>query len=204
MQLAGYYLIAAPPQAVWAALADSAVLRVCVPGCKALEKIDQSRFSGSARVEFGPIDAIFDGNVEILEEEPPRRCVLKGEGQGGLAGFVNGEAEILLAPEEEGTALTFAASATVGGALAQMDEHLIEDAGRQIADDFFARLSTEVVTAQTVATPEQPDMELATRPQVLEELSPESPVRDGVGPEIWVVGLIAIIVILLLLFGVVL
>ena len=39
---------------------------------------------------------------------------------------------------------------------------------------------------------------------LLQEPAAGSPVREGLAPEIWVVGLIAIIVILLILFGLVL
>ena len=70
--------------------------------------------------------------------------------------------------------------------------------------DAFGRFRCEVTTMQTVPTPEQPETLLATLPQVLLEPSAEVARREGLAPEIWVVGLIAIIVILLVLFGLVL
>jgi hypothetical protein len=45
---------------------------------------------------------------------------------------------------------------------------------------------------------------LAPPPQVLQEPATTKPAREGLAPEIWVIGLIAIIVILLILFGLVL
>jgi hypothetical protein len=92
----------------------------------------------------------------------------------------------------------------VGGKLAQVGQRLLDGAVRQIADDFFARFSARVTTQQAIATPSDPDMALATPPQVLQEPAAGAPVREGLAPEIWVVGLIAIIVILLILFGLVL
>ena len=129
--------------------------------------------------------------------------MLKGEGQGGVAGFAKGEAEVLLAPEEQGTALTYNTKATVGGKLAQVGQRLLDGAARQIADEFFGRFAAELTTIQSGDAPTA-ESALATPPQVLQEPSSGSPVREGLAPEIWVIGLIAIVVILLILFGLVL
>jgi carbon monoxide dehydrogenase subunit G len=204
MQFTGTYTIAAPPEAVWDALNDPVVLKDCIPGCQSLEKTDTNTFAGAAKFKIGPVNATFKGKVELTDLDPPRRCILKGEGQGGVAGFAKGEAEVLLTPEEAGTVLSYTAKATVGGKLAQVGQRLLDGAARQIADDFFARFSARVTTQQAIPTPSDPDVALATPPQVLQEPTAGAPVREGLAPEIWVVGLIAIIVILLILFGLVL
>ena len=111
---------------------------------------------------------------------------------------------MLLSPEGDATVLSYSARATVGGKLAQVGQRLIDGAARQIADDFFARFSAEVTAMQTAPSRENPDLALATPPQVLQQPGSTPPVREGLAPEIWVVGLIAIIVILLILFGLVL
>jgi carbon monoxide dehydrogenase subunit G len=204
MQFTGRYVIPAPQEAVWNALNDPDVLRACVPGCQSLEKTDPNTFNGAAKLKIGPVSATFKGKVQLSELDPPTRCVLKGEGQGGVAGFAKGEAEVILSADEAGTALAYTAKATVGGKLAQVGQRLLDGAVRQIADDFFGRFRCEVTTMQTAPTPEQDETLLTTPPQVLLEPSPEVARRDGLAPEIWVVGLIGIIVILLVLFGLVL
>lgn len=204
MQFNGKYAITVPPEAVWDALNDPEILRDCIPGCQSLEKTDVNTFAGAAKFKIGPVSATFKGKVELADLDPPRRCVLRGEGQGGVAGFAKGEAEVLLTPEEPGTILSYSAKATVGGKLAQVGQRLLDGAARQIADDFFARFSARVTTHEAVPNPSDPDAALATPPQMLQEPTDGAPVREGVAPEIWVVGLIAIIVILLILFGLVL
>ncbi|HEX3943632.1 MAG TPA: carbon monoxide dehydrogenase subunit G [Rhizomicrobium sp.] len=204
MLFTGRYVVPAPPKAVWDALNDPDVLKVSIPGCETLEKLDASHFNGSVKIKIGPVNATFKGKVEFTEQQPTQRCVLKGEGQGGVAGFAKGEAEILLAAEDDGTALSYTAKATVGGRLAQVGQRLIDGAARQIADDFFSRFCAEATTMQTVATPADPEMALAPPPQVLQDPEPVFNKPEGLAPEIWVVGLIAIIVILLILFGLVL
>ncbi|HEX3652594.1 MAG TPA: carbon monoxide dehydrogenase subunit G [Rhizomicrobium sp.] len=204
MQFTGRYVIPASPGAVWDALNNPDVLKASIPGCETLEKVDATHFNGAVKIKIGPVNATFKGRVELTEQEPPRRCVLKGEGQGGVAGFAKGQAEILLLPEDRGTALSYTAKATVGGRLAQVGQRLIDGAARQIADDFFSRFCSEVTTMQTVATAADPDMALAPPPQVLQDPEPALRKPEGLAPEIWVAGLIAIIVILLILFGLVL
>lgn len=203
MQITGRYRIAIPPEAVWAALSDPDVLRVCIPDCEALEKIDENRFAGSAKIKIGPLDSNFHGRVELAEWELPRRCILKGDAQSDT-GFAEGEAEVLLTPEGEGTALTFSAKATVGGPLAEIDQALVDAAAQQIVENFFTRFSFEVTAAHAVPAPERPDLAAAAPPHVVQDPSEEPPLREGVAPEIWVVGLIAIIIILLVLFSLVL
>lgn len=202
MQFSGRYTIPAPPEAVWAALNDPAALKACIPGCEALQKTGETTFVGNTKLKIGPMSATFKGKVEMTEPDPPRRCVLKGEGQGGVAGFVHGESEVVLAPEDGGTILSYTAKATVGGKLAQIGQRLLDSAASQLADEFFAKFARQAAKApDQVATPEAP---LAPAPQVPPERSDGPPIREGAAPEIWVVGLIAIIIILLILFGLVL
>jgi len=202
MQFSGRYAIPAPPEAVWASLNNPAALKACIPGCEALQKTGATTFIGSTKLKIGPMSATFKGKVELTEPDPPRRCVLKGEGQGGVAGFVRGESEVVLAPEGGGTMLSYTAKATVGGKLAQIGQRLLDSVASQLADEFFAKFATQAANPpDQVVTPE------AARgppPPMPREHSDVSSTREGVAPEIWVVGLIAIIIILLILFGLVL
>ena len=201
MEFVGRYIIPAAPECVWAALNDPAVLEACIPGCESLTRAEEGRFDAVAALRIGPMKATFKAVIEQSELDPPRRCVLKGEGRGGVAGFGRGEAEVLLAPEDDGTALSYTAKATVGGKLAQIGQRLIDGAAKEIADNFFARFAARLAAAQPAAAPEQP-------PETAPALPAEIPAqeneirREGLAPEIWVIGLIAVIVILLVLFGV--
>jgi uncharacterized protein len=70
---------------------------------------------------------------------------MKFEGQGGAAGFANGEAKVSLAPSgAAATALTYTAKAQVGGKIAQLGSRLIDGAAAKMADDFFARFAERV------------------------------------------------------------
>src|SRR6202012_545121 len=129
-------------------------------------------FQATATLKIGPVKATFKGNVALENLEPPRRATLKGEGQGGVAGFAKGEAEIVLTPEGDGTLLAYTAKANIGGKLAQIGQRLIDGAARQIADDFFARFSA-AVTAGTVAA--GPTGDVAVDSLMLTEAPPVEP-----------------------------
>jgi hypothetical protein len=139
--------------------------------------------------------------------EPPRRCVLTGEGQGGVAGFAKGGAEVILTPEGDATVLTYTAKASVGGKLAQIGQRLIDGAAKQIADDFFrrfvAKISPELAadpTTDEIATLATPGIATAAMAGVIAE-PPAGRARSGLSPVVWVGGLIAVIAVLLLAFG---
>jgi carbon monoxide dehydrogenase subunit G len=201
MEFTGRYLVPASVDATWAALNNPEILKACIPGCEQMTRTDPTHFDATAALKIGPVKATFRAKVELADLDPPHRCILKGEGQGGVAGFARGEADVVLTPDAGGTILTYNAKAAIGGKLAQIGQRLIDGAAKQIADDFFTRFSAAVA-----AIPSEPVREAAPHPTPAPPPSApaDSDDRSGIGPEIWVVGLIAVIVILLLIFGVVL
>lgn len=202
MEFKGRYLIPASPQKVWNSLNDPQILRQCVPGCERMDKTDDTHFSAAAVLKIGPVKATFNANIALDNLDPPRRCTLKGEGQGGVAGFARGEAEVVLTPEGDGTVLSYTAQAQIGGKLAQIGQRLIDGAAKQVADDFFVRFATAVANAPD-ATAETPAPQPEPVPRHADTADTTVEKREGLAPEIWVVGLIAFIAVLLLLFGVV-
>lgn len=203
MEFKGQYWIPASPELVWTALNDADVLRQCIPGCEQMEKTDPTHFRASATLKIGPVKATFRANIALADLDPPRRCTLKGEGQGGVAGFARGDADVNLESENGGTRLTYVAHAAIGGKLAQIGQRLIDGAAKQIADDFFTRFSN-AVQAQSPAPAPVADTAIESPVDAPVAEQGENSERDGLAPQIWVVGLIAVIVILLLLFGIVL
>jgi hypothetical protein len=135
------------------------------------------------------VKASFAGKVTLSDLDPPNGYKISGEGQGGVAGFARGGAEVRLQPDETGggTILTYTATAAVGGKLAQIGSRLIEGTSKQMADQFFGKF------AQIVGA--------AGAPAAAPAAAAPPPARRGLSPVIWVAGLIVIIVILLLIFG---
>ena len=144
MDMTGERRIPAPRQKVWDALNDPAVLQLCIPGCESLEKLSDDRLKATAAVKIGPIAARFTGNVQISDLDPPNSYRISGEGQGGVAGFAKGGANVRLSEDGHFTVLQYDVKAQVGGKIAQLGARLIDATSKQMADLFFDRFTAEV------------------------------------------------------------
>ena len=200
MDFKGKYSIPAAPDQVWAALHQPATLSACIPGCESVEQVSPTEYRAVATLKIGPVKARFQGKVTIEDVPPPpgvaRAMRLSGEGQGGAAGFARGQSEVHLAAEGSGTTLEYSAKAVVGGKLAQIGQRLIDGAAKSVADEFFAKFSALMqIKAAVAPAPASPQPAAAVAPP---------PTSEGLAPQIWVAGLIGIIVILLIFFSIVL
>lgn len=144
MQMNDSRLVAAPPAVVWAALLDPEVLKASVPGCEEISGSVAEGFEAAVVQKVGPVKARFTGLVTFADVVEGESLTLTGEGKGGAAGFAKGEAKVTLAPEGDGTRLTYAVDAKVGGKLAQLGSRIIDGFARKMADDFFSRFAEAV------------------------------------------------------------
>ena len=151
MDMTGERRIPAPRQKVWDALNDPDVLKASIPGCKTLVKESDTDMRATAAVKIGPIAAQFAGKVQLLDLDPPNSYRIAGEGQGGVAGFANGGANVRLSDDGAFTLLQYDVKAQVGGKIAQLGARLIDASAKQMADQFFDRFSALVAAPESVA-----------------------------------------------------
>jgi carbon monoxide dehydrogenase subunit G len=153
MEMTNTRIVPAPPDKVWAALNDAETLKACLPGCESFERTGDDEWRAVMAARVGPVSARFTGTLRMTDSTPPTGYTLKFEGQGGAAGFANGEAKVTLAPAGDHTALIYVVKANVGGKIAQIGSRLIDGAAAKLADDFFgafsARLAPPVVVEET-------------------------------------------------------
>ena len=89
--------------------------------------------------------------MELLNLDPPHGYTIQGSGQGGIAGFAKGGADVTLAEEgPDMTALSYKAKADVGGKIAQLGSRLIDSTSRKLAGQFFSTFN-KVVSGAEVA-----------------------------------------------------
>ncbi|MCP3397166.1 carbon monoxide dehydrogenase subunit G [Bradyrhizobium sp. CCGB20] len=141
MTMSGEIQLAASREAVWAKLNDPDVLKVCIPGCEELERIDDQGFRAVAKMKVGPVSARFKGRVTLTDLDPPRSYNIVGEGEGGVAGFAKGGAKVALLERDDGTLLTYQVEAQIGGKLAQLGQRLVNGTAKKLADEFFANFA---------------------------------------------------------------
>ncbi|MFP6744781.1 MAG: carbon monoxide dehydrogenase subunit G [Alphaproteobacteria bacterium] len=194
MDISGEVRIPASRQRVWDALNDPEILRQSVPGCEELEKISDTEFTAKVKLKLGPVKAAFSGKVTLDDLDEPNGYTLRGEGQGGVAGFANGKAMVKLTDDGDGTLLSYQSHAAVGGKLAQVGQRVIQAASDKLTAEFFTRFS-EVVAG----TPGQEPSRQVDSPAE----TPESPATTapGLAPWAWGGAVLTFVVALLWYFG---
>lgn len=144
MEMTGEQLIPVPQAATWEALNDPAVLKDCIPGCESIILIGDNEYEVIMTAKVGPVSAKFKGKMTVTDADPPRAYTLSFEGQGGVAGFAKGAANVALTPEGGATRLAYSAKAMVGGKLAQVGARLIDSVAKQLAGKFFEAFNRRV------------------------------------------------------------
>jgi carbon monoxide dehydrogenase subunit G len=153
MEILGQQQIAAARQKVWDGLNDPDVLKACLPGCEAVERISPEEFRVIIKTAIGPLKARFQGSLKIAEAKIPESCVMQFEGQGGAVGFGKGTASVDLTENAEGTELRYEAKAQIGGKLAQVGSRLIDSVAKKMADDFFKAFQLQMAPITDALAP---------------------------------------------------
>jgi len=209
MEMTGEYRIPAPRESVWQALNDPEVLKRCIPGCEELEKTSDTSFAAKVKAKVGPVSAKFQGAVTLSDINPPESYTISGEGKGGPAGFAKGGAKVRLAEDGAATRLFYDVEAQVGGKLAQIGSRLIDGTAKKMADDFFGRFAAEFGPAEAAEPTPAESAEMAAAAMAGAAPGHAAPsdadlnrdVGKGARPGMWVAGLIIVVILLLLIFG---
>lgn len=194
MDMTGEYRIPASREEVWDALNDPETLKSCIAGCQELDKTSDTEFTARVKTKVGPVSATFTGKVQLSEIDPPNGYTISGEGTGGVAGFAKGGATVKLVEDGDATILTYEANATVGGKLAQIGSRLIDSTARKMANDFFGAFAEAVDGDAEAAKAGAPE---AAAPEPT--LASTDASGGGLSPAVWIGGLIAVVVIVLVI-----
>jgi carbon monoxide dehydrogenase subunit G len=144
MEMTGEQLIHASQANTWAALNDPEMLKACVPGCESIDRTSDTEFVVQMTARVGPVSAKFKGKLSLSNIKPPHSYSIAFEGQGGVAGFAKGGADVTLVPEGNATRLGYKVKANVGGKLAQIGSRLVDAAANKVANDFFEAFNEKV------------------------------------------------------------
>jgi uncharacterized protein len=145
MTMTGDVTLPADRPKVWALLNDPEVLKACIPGCESLEKTGDNGFAAVVKTKIGPVSTTFRGKVELSDLTPLVGYTIKGEGEGGVAGFAKGGAAVKLTDKDGGTLLHYDVESQIGGKLAQLGQRLVQGTAKKLADDFFNKFAAAVV-----------------------------------------------------------
>jgi carbon monoxide dehydrogenase subunit G len=182
MELQGERLIPASVDATWAALNDPEVLKACIAGCESIERTGPDAMTAVVAMKVGPVSARFKGNIALTNVQPPNGYTINFDGQGGVAGFGKGSADVALGAEDAQTRLKYHARASVGGKMAQIGSRLIDATATKLTEDFFSAFEAHLRAAGAPGEVAQP--------------VPATEAEVGIGKLWWLIGAVVVLAII--------
>lgn len=148
----GDAFVPAPPAAVWETLLDPAKLAAVIPGCHALDAVSENAYRAEVTLGAGPVKGRFRAEVALSDMEPPRAATISG-GLDGPLGTSRGSGRVTLAPEGDGTRLSYEYSVEITGKVAAVGRRMLEGASKIVVTQFFERLARQVSGAEATREP---------------------------------------------------
>ena len=144
MELNDEVRIPAKLEYVYNCLNDLEVLQKCIPGCEELLETEDGSLSAKVVLKIGPIKAKFKGKVLLDLSSGPTKYSLSGEGNGGVAGFAKGGADVELVQDGNETVLKYIAKSEVKGKIAQLGSRLILSTAKKLSKSFFENFKNHI------------------------------------------------------------
>lgn len=145
MELTGTQTLPVSQQIAWDALNDPEILKASITGCDELTRVSDTEFATAVTAAVGPVKAKFKAKLTLQNVVVPESYTIRFDGQGGVAGFGKGEAQVKLTAEgADATRLDYSCKASVGGKLAQIGSRLVDAAAKKMADEFFTKFNAEL------------------------------------------------------------
>jgi carbon monoxide dehydrogenase subunit G len=136
--------IHAPRERVWAFLVDAEQVGSCGPGVESITVVDATHFKARAKVGIGFISARFNVDMELVEQTPPDRAVMKAHGQ-APGSAVDATASMTLSEKSEGvTMMDWVADVIISGTLASVGARLMEGTAKKMIGQTFDCIRTKL------------------------------------------------------------
>lgn len=151
MKISGTHTLVAPPEQVWTAFNDPAVLARALPGCESLTEIAPGAYAMTITTGVAAIRGTYDGHVAVVDPQPPGAFTLKASGAGG-PGTVSADVKMcLLASATGGTQLSYDADAVVGGVIGGVGQRMLSGVAKKMAGQFFAAVDADIAGVRVPA-----------------------------------------------------
>ncbi len=148
MHFEGTVEIAAPRDKVWAFVIDPNQVGQCGPGVESIEVADATHFKARAKVGIGFISARFVVDLEIAEQQPPERAVIKAHGQApGSAVDATAEMRLSDGAATGTTRMDWKADVTIAGTIAAVGARLIEGTANKMISQTFDCMRAKLETS---------------------------------------------------------
>ncbi|HEX6255195.1 MAG TPA: carbon monoxide dehydrogenase subunit G [Euzebyales bacterium] len=164
MKVNGSHVVHAPRQRVWDALQDPAVLVRTIPGCQELAEAGDDTYTARVHAGIASIKGIYDGEVQLTDQDPPNSYTLRATGSGG-PGTIDATAVVTLVEDGDATRVDYDAHAVIGGPIAGVGQRVVVGVAKRNAKSFFDAVDGHLADRGEPAvgvTPDAEDREPAT------------------------------------------
>ena len=151
MKISGTAVLHAPVDQVWAAFNDPAVLARTLPGCRELREVGPDAYKMTVTAGVASIRGTYEGDVALIEQNPPDSFVLKAAGV-GAPGTVSADVKVSLQESATGgTELSYDADAVVGGVIGGVGQRMLTGVAKKMAGQFFAAVDADIAGVRAPA-----------------------------------------------------
>lgn len=152
MKIEQSFVVDAPADRVWSLIRDPEIMVGCVPGCDAIEQVDDTTYTADVTVSVGPIKATFSLVIEVVEEVPPIlvKTLSRGE-EGSRASMVKSVNEMRLTRlAGGGTEITYSADVEISGRLGRYGAGMMKKIATKLAGKFEESFRQLAEASETV------------------------------------------------------
>jgi carbon monoxide dehydrogenase subunit G len=140
MKITGHHSVPFPVETVWDALLDPAVLVRTLPGCERLVATGDHSYAMTVSAGVAAIRGTYDGTCTLSDLQPHESLLMSLQGA-GAPGTVDATVHVAFAPVEEGTRISYAADASVGGMVGGVGQRMLGSVSKRMADEFFGNVT---------------------------------------------------------------
>jgi uncharacterized protein len=140
MKITGHHSVPFPVETVWDALLDPAVLVRTLPGCERLVATGDSSYAMTVSAGVAAIRGTYDGTCTLSDLHPHESLLMSLQGA-GAPGTVDATVHVAFAPVEEGTRISYAADASVGGMVGGVGQRMLGSVSKRMAAEFFGNVT---------------------------------------------------------------
>jgi len=140
------FTVGVPVDQAWSRMLDLEKIAPCLPGAALQEEGEDGEYTGTMKVEIGPITVSYKGTVKFEEtDEKDHRAVLQATGREARGqGTASATIVSTLREEGDGTRVTVETDLMLTGRVAQFGRGLAQDVAQRMLDQFATCLEQEI------------------------------------------------------------
>ncbi len=141
ISIAGEHHVDLCRQRLWESMNDPVILQKCIKGCEQVRRGSDDEFLAKFRFRVGPLNKTFHARLDIKDAKPPDVYRLVWAMDAGIAGKVNGVADVKL--DELGarkSKLQYQARVTISGWVGELGIKVLGNTAQRYMQRFFGRI----------------------------------------------------------------